>query len=179
VLSCSRSQALATFRQHGWQRPNLLVIDLPCPFECVELLSRLSKDGYYRDTTSVLISDVGGADMPELPGSIGANYHFSRSEVETQIPALVRSLAGRHKLAASVAHGEGNEIDGLTKRQVSIVELLLIGYSNKKIANSLGLSYGTVKNYVFDLTQRLSVKSRLQIVATIRSRGYTCLSENL
>jgi len=59
-----------------------------------------------------------------------------------------------------------------TERQKDVIDLLLMGYSNKKIASTLNLSQGTVKNYLFDLMRYMCVKSRLEIVFKIRSNGY-------
>lgn len=59
----------------------------------------------------------------------------------------------------------------LSPRQKDLVHLVLSGYSNKKIADSLGLSYGTVKNYMFDLMRVFGVNSRLELVVKIRERG--------
>ncbi|MBI3774838.1 MAG: hypothetical protein HY273_04670 [Gammaproteobacteria bacterium] len=55
----------------------------------------------------------------------------------------------------------------LTNRQRDIIDLLLIGCSNKQIATKLNLSYGTVKNYLFDLMRLLNVRSRLELVVKI------------
>jgi len=52
----------------------------------------------------------------------------------------------------------------LTARQQSVLDLLLLGQSNKDIAQRLGLSVGTVKNYVSGLLKlaRASTRGRLQ-----------------
>ena len=59
-----------------------------------------------------------------------------------------------------------------TERQKDVIDLLLMGYSNKKIANTLNLSQGTIKNYIFDLMRYMSVESRLELVFKIRLNGY-------
>lgn len=56
-----------------------------------------------------------------------------------------------------------------TDRQRQLIDLLMIGKSNKAIADLLDLSYGTVKNYVFDLMRLMSVGSRLELVARVRT----------
>ena len=58
----------------------------------------------------------------------------------------------------------------ITKRQKDIILLLLQGYSNKEIAYSLNLSYGTVKNYMFNLMQKMCVKSRLELAMKLRGK---------
>jgi DNA-binding NarL/FixJ family response regulator len=56
------------------------------------------------------------------------------------------------------------------------VDLLVTGYSNKEIARTLNLSYGTVKNYMFDLMRLLNARSRLELVAKIREGAPTTQS---
>jgi DNA-binding NarL/FixJ family response regulator len=56
----------------------------------------------------------------------------------------------------------------LTKRQQSVLALLLEGQSNKEIARVLGLSVGTVKNYVSALLRSTNAKTRTRILAMLR-----------
>ena len=53
---------------------------------------------------------------------------------------------------------------GLTPRQTDVLELLLLGQSNKLIARSLNLSIDTVKDHVTSLLRTLNVTSRTQVV---------------
>lgn len=59
-----------------------------------------------------------------------------------------------------------------TDRQKDLVDLLLQGYSNKEMAHSLNLSYGTVKNYMFALMRQMSVRSRLELAMKLQESGY-------
>ena len=49
-----------------------------------------------------------------------------------------------------------------------ILELVLSGCTNQEISNSMGLSLGTVKNYVSSLLLALDVKSRSHMVSLFR-----------
>jgi DNA-binding CsgD family transcriptional regulator len=52
----------------------------------------------------------------------------------------------------------------ISKREREIMELILQGKSNKEIEDSLYISYNTVKNHVYNLYQKLGVKSRGQMI---------------
>ena len=54
---------------------------------------------------------------------------------------------------------------GLTSRQTDVLELLLLGQSNKRIARALNLSVNTVKDHVTSLLRNFEVSSRTQAVA--------------
>jgi DNA-binding NarL/FixJ family response regulator len=53
----------------------------------------------------------------------------------------------------------------LTPRQQSVLALILQGHSNKSIARALGLSVGTIKNYVSLLLRSVNLKTRSEILA--------------
>lgn len=52
---------------------------------------------------------------------------------------------------------------GLTKAEQAIVEKISEGLSNKEIAAALFLSEGTVKNYISEILDKLSLRDRTQI----------------
>ena len=56
----------------------------------------------------------------------------------------------------------------LGPRHIEILELVLSGCTNQEISNSMGLSLGTVKNYVSALLLALDVKSRAHMVSLFR-----------
>lgn len=55
----------------------------------------------------------------------------------------------------------------LTPQQRKMINLLLLGLSNKEIAADLGLSVNTVKTYMKNLAMKLGVKSRLEITMAV------------
>jgi DNA-binding CsgD family transcriptional regulator len=59
----------------------------------------------------------------------------------------------------------------LSPREHEVLSLLAQGLSNKQIAKRLGLSEGTVKNYVSSLLDKLGVKNRTQAANVARNNG--------
>jgi DNA-binding NarL/FixJ family response regulator len=54
--------------------------------------------------------------------------------------------------------------DPLTERETEILRLMAGGFSNKEIANSLGVAEGTVKNHVSNILSKLGVRDRTRAV---------------
>jgi len=52
----------------------------------------------------------------------------------------------------------------ISNREREIMELILQGKSNKEIEDMLFISYNTVKNHIYNLYQKLGVKSRGQLI---------------
>jgi DNA-binding NarL/FixJ family response regulator len=78
-------------------------------------------------------------------------------------PAVTqRLLKGLEKL-----HNEFSSLDRpdpLTERETQILRLMAGGYSNKEIANSLGVAEGTVKNHVSNILSKMGVRDRTRAV---------------
>ncbi|MCI0998129.1 response regulator transcription factor [Pseudomonas corrugata] len=53
----------------------------------------------------------------------------------------------------------------LTKREHEVLQLLLLGETNKKIALMLGISDFTVREYVSSILRKKGVKSRAKLFA--------------
>jgi DNA-binding NarL/FixJ family response regulator len=78
-------------------------------------------------------------------------------------PAVTqRLLKGLEKLHNDFSSLE--QPDPLTDRETEILRLMAGGYSNKEIANSLGVAEGTVKNHVSNILSKMGVRDRTRAV---------------
>ncbi|MFD0682214.1 MULTISPECIES: AAA family ATPase [unclassified Paenibacillus] len=62
-------------------------------------------------------------------------------------------------------------LDPLTNREMEMLKALASGFSNKEIAESFGLTEGTVKNHMFNMYGKLDVKRRAQAIVRARELG--------
>lgn len=62
----------------------------------------------------------------------------------------------------------------LTQREVEIVKLLSLGYSNQAIAETICLEISTVKSHVGNISAKLKVGNRVQIVIWAFRTGIAC-----
>lgn len=53
---------------------------------------------------------------------------------------------------------------GLTPREVEVLQLMHYGFTNKKIAQKLDLSSGTVRNLTSNIYRKMGVKNRTEAV---------------
>jgi DNA-binding NarL/FixJ family response regulator len=89
------------------------------------------------------------------------------------------SVAG--KLLAQVAAPAPpppSQAEGLTDRELAVLELICRGYSNGEIAQRLHLAGGTVRNYVSAILQKLDVDDRTQAAVVAYQRGLVKGAEN-
>jgi len=59
-------------------------------------------------------------------------------------------------------------VDALTAREQELAALIARGFTNARIAESLGVSERTVRNRLTTIFQKLRVRSRLQLAVRLR-----------
>jgi len=77
-----------------------------------------------------------------------------------QMTFAVEELAGTPVVRAIDANG----LSLLSKREMDVVRSLAEGLTNREIAERLGLSQHTIKNYLFRVYDKLGVSSRLELL---------------
>jgi two-component system nitrate/nitrite response regulator NarL len=77
-----------------------------------------------------------------------------------QMAYAVEALASSHTVRAVDARG----LSLLSNRELEVVRCLAEGLSNREIAEHLGLSQHTIKNYLFRVFDKLGVSSRVELL---------------
>ncbi len=92
---------------------------------------------------------------------------------EFLVTPFIASLIMRENLPAA---GEAKDEDfSLTEREVKILELLVKGYSNKEISNSIYISVDTVKVHLKHIFEKLGVDCRTK--AAVKAIKHSIVSE--
>ena len=103
------------------------------------------------------------ASLDELVEAVGAVAHgkpAASPRVQTSLFSYVASLRDEEHPPLAPR---------LTKREEEILRLMAEGLSNREIARKLFLQPQTVKNYVHLILQKLDVRSRLDVIRSLRS----------
>jgi DNA-binding CsgD family transcriptional regulator len=66
--------------------------------------------------------------------------------------------------APTVRAVDANGLNLLSKREADVVQCLAEGLTNREIAERLGLSQHTIKNYLFRVFDKLGVSSRIELL---------------
>ena len=103
-----------------------------------------------------------GSMMAEMRDTLSALV-WPNGGPETRGPAPSSTLFPRFPSSAMY-----DRVAELGPRHLEILELVLSGCANQEISNSIGLSLGTVKNYVSSLLLALDVKSRSHLISLFR-----------
>jgi len=110
-----------------------------------------------------------------------AGYLLKEEALETVVAAVQAVVGGEEwysqPVMAKVTAWARREsaappgVGGLTGREMEVLRLLARGWGNKRIAEELVISEGTVKNHVTSIYARLNVHSRAEAVAWAWEHG--------
>jgi DNA-binding CsgD family transcriptional regulator len=123
---------------------------------------QLLNEGYSRNPYSPLIRKI----TKGAGGSLlvcGFGLPFNKDPQQSQLLILIERIGRRGIAAVQLA----KEIFKLTQREVEVVQQLLKGWSNKKIAYDLNLKEQTVKEHIQRIMAKTKSESRTAILARV------------
>lgn len=141
-------EALQYLAEHGQLRPTIILTT----FDDDQLVLAGLKAG----ARGYLLKDVSLEQLVDAIQTVAAGGSLVQPAVTQR---LLTGLEGMHNDFTSL-----DRPDPLTERETEILRLMAGGYSNKEIANSLGVAEGTVKNHVSNILSKLGVRDRTRAV---------------
>jgi two-component system, NarL family, nitrate/nitrite response regulator NarL len=156
------------------------------PLRGLEILRQLRASD--PELRAVMLLDSSKREIIVQAFRAGARGIFSRHESVETLAKCIRSVhQGQiwansqqlsfavEALAASptVRAVDANGLNLLSKRELEVVRCLAEGLTNREIAERLGLSQHTIKNYLFRVFDKLGVSSRLELLFMTLSQAGT------
>ena len=158
-------------------QPDVVLMDMRMPvMSGLEALQALARANNLPPTIILTTFDD---DQLVLAGlKAGAKGYLLKDVSLEQLVGAIRTVADGGSLVQPAVtqrllsglermHNEFTSLDRpdpLTERETEILRLMAGGYSNKEIANSLGVAEGTVKNHVSNILSKLGVRDRTRAV---------------
>lgn len=179
VIFCARSveEALTRIRN---DEPDLLILDVsmkdggglailsairnsgsqvPVIFMTVHIRPEQTLEAIKLGVDGVVLKD---SDPNELLACIGQVLAGNKS-----IAPFVMEQALVHSISAP--SNDANALSTLTDREYEIAGLIRAGLRNREIADRCGLTEGTVKVHLHSIFQKLSIKSRSELIILMMS----------
>jgi len=152
-------------------RPDVVLMDMRMPvMSGLEALQVLSRQEQLPPTIILTTFDD---DQLVLAGlKAGAKGYLLKDVTLAQLVGAIRTVAEggslvqpavTQRLLSGLEHMRNDFVsldrpDPLTDRETEILRLMASGFSNKEIANSLGVAEGTIKNHVSNILSKLGVR---------------------
>jgi len=175
------------------EEPDLLVMDLRMkPLDGLTMLEQIRKEGCSTPAVILTMSD----SETDLANAIRAGvrgYLLKDMAPEDVVDAIRRVAAGELVVAPTMTikmiemlRGDQpgdepkNSLKLLTDREREILQLLSRGESNKAIAQTLSISYDTVKQHVRHILTKLNLSSRVKaaVLFTVEQQAQSSNEDN-
>jgi two-component system response regulator DesR len=101
-----------------------------------------------------------------------AGYLLKDSPSDELANALRRVARGGRAVDPALAQGAWSERDPLNDRERQVLRLAAEGKLSAAIADGLGLSQGTVRNYLSQAIAKLGASNRVEAARTARQKGW-------
>jgi DNA-binding NarL/FixJ family response regulator len=163
------------------QKPEVVLMDINLPgmtgIECVRRLKSVLP------TVQIIMltvyDEVGQLFNSLLAGACG--YLLKRTPSDKLLEAITEAKSGGAPMTRKIArkvvqyfHQMGavrTEADCLSKREQETLALLAEGFRYKEIADKMGISFNTVREYVHSIYQKLHVTSRTEAVLKLQRQA--------
>jgi len=157
--------------------PDVVLLDMRMPGKSgLDVLEQLSADGTLPPT--IILTTFDDDEMVLAGIRAGAKGFLLKDVSLEELVTAIRTVAqGGSVVKPAVTerllkglqnmHTDFSSLDRpdpLTDRETEILRLMAGGYSNKEIANSLGVAEGTVKNHVSNILSKMGVRDRTRAV---------------
>jgi DNA-binding NarL/FixJ family response regulator len=157
--------------------PDVVLLDIRLPDgsgldACKEILRR-------HPSVRVLVLTSFSSDNFIYDAVVAGAQGYIMKEIDPPalISAIVDAAAGRSVLAPDITDrvlrfirdatgpAANNSLSSLSQQEKRVLALVATGMTNKQVAQELGLSENTVKNYLVNVFEKLQVKRRSQAAA--------------
>lgn len=168
------------------RKPDVLLLDLMMPGpDSIEGIRRIRA---LRPAPQVVVLTSFGDEVRVRAAlEAGAIGYLLKDVLRDDLVRAIRSAAlgqptldptaQKHLLNRVRKSQERSPIEGLTPRELSILERIGRGWNNRAIAEGLGLTHGTVKGHVSRILEKLAVDDRTQAALLAVREGVVPSSE--
>lgn len=156
-------------------QPGCLVLDVRMSgMSGIELQARLNELNV--DIPTIIITGHGDVPMAVETMKAGA-IDFIEKPFRDQVllDSVQRAIELDRRVRATKEHARGfqSRVEGLTRRERQVMDLLILGKPNKAIAYELGISSKTVDFHRTNILDKAEAASVVELVRLAHQAGYT------
>lgn len=171
VIGCATNGEMA-LQQIQELKPDVLVTDIEMP-----RLSGLDVAAQIREispqTKVIIVTTFGRAGYLRRALDVGAKGYLLKDTPASELADAIRQVhAGGHAINGDLAAEAWSENDPLTERERQVLRQAETGANTAKIAKSLHLSEGTVRNYLSEAISKLGAENRIEAARIAREKGW-------
>lgn len=122
----------------------------------------------------IILTTFGRPGYFERAVKAGVQGYLLKDEPSERLAEAIRNvIRGEREISPELAFAVIREEDNpLTEREREILKLAAEGRTANEIASALYLSYGTVRNYLSSIMNKLEARTRIEAIEIARSKGW-------
>ena len=168
----SAADGEAAWRMLQQLQPDILVTDIEMPgLSGLELAQRIARQGLPIKVVIVTTFARSGFLRRALDAGV-CGYLLKDAPAEHLADALRQVQHGGRAIDPQLALDAWSQADPLNDRERQVLRLSGDGRSASEIATQLGLSHGTVRNYLSECIGKLGVANRIEAYRLARQKGW-------
>lgn len=168
----SAADGEAAWRMLQQLQPDILVTDIEMPgLSGLELAQRIARQGLPIKVVIVTTFARSGFLRRALDAGV-CGYLLKDAPAERLANALRQVQHGGRAIDPQLALDAWSQADPLNDRERQVLRLSGDGRSASEIATQLGLSHGTVRNYLSECIGKLGVANRIEAYRLARQKGW-------
>lgn len=163
-------EGLALYQQH---QPDIMLVDLRMPemdgVSLIEAVMKLNKNAHI-----VVLTTYDGDEDIYRALRAGAMAYLLKDTSRDELLETIRTVhKGRKHIPTAVAEKLSNRMmsEGLTQRELEVLQLIAQGHNNRLIGENLHIAEGTVKAHVNNILGKLNANDRTQAVTIALEKG--------
>lgn len=152
--------------------PDVLVTDIEMPrLSGLDVAERLRAGA--SPVRVIIVTTFGRPGYLRRALEVGARgYLLKDAPAEQLADAIRRVYSGGRSIAPELAEGAWNAQNPLTERERQVLQAAENGAATGTIASALGLSEGTVRNYLSEAISKLDAHGRVEAARKAREQGW-------
>lgn len=161
--------ALAAVHEHA---PDVLITDIEMPGASGIEIAETIRDEKLA-TRVLIVTTFSRPGYLQRALNAGVAGYVLKDSSSDALATAVRAVArGERHVPAELAELAWTTPDPLTERERQVLQLAESGLANKQIAAELGLSDGTVRNYLTEAMDKLQAGNRVEAFQRARDLGW-------
>jgi two-component system, NarL family, response regulator DesR len=154
------------------QEPDVFITDIEMPeMSGLEVAAELKRRGLV--TRTIILTTFARTGYLRRALDAGASGYLLKDKPAKDLADAVRRVnMGLRVIDPELAAEAWGEPDPLTDRERQVVRLAGEGVASYEIAEKLGLSEGTVRNYLSEAMSKLGANNRVEAARIARAKGW-------
>lgn len=151
-------------------KPDICIMDIEMPvmsgLDAAEELKGLG-------TKVMILTTFARSGYFERALKAGADAYLLKDSPSEELANSIRNImAGQRIYAPELVDEVYREESPLTEREKEVLVLIADGKNTKEISNQLGITTGTVRNYISVILDKLHVSNRIEAITRFMEKGW-------